>query len=82
MYPCVTHVSASDDYILALDFENGETRLLDMKPYLGFGVFHKLQSQEFFNQVRITFDAIAWPSGIDLDPEFIYQNSINKKGMK
>jgi len=46
-----------------------------MKPYLDFGVFRRLQSQEFFNQVRISFDTLEWPAGIDLDPEFVYQKS-------
>jgi hypothetical protein len=75
MNPSVTRVAPQDNFVLALEFDNGEERVLDMKPYLDFGVFRRLQSQEFFNQVRISFDTLEWPAGIDLDPEFVYQKS-------
>lgn len=75
MNPTVTRVAPQDNFVLALEFDNGEERVLDMKPYLDFGVFRRLQSQEFFNQVRISFDTLEWPAGIDLDPEFVYQKS-------
>jgi hypothetical protein len=78
MSPSLTRVAAQDNFVLALEFDNGEARVLDMKPYLNFGVFRKLQSRELFSQVRISFDTLEWPTGIDLDPEFIYQKSINK----
>ena len=36
MYPAVTSVTAQDDYVLAVEFDHGEFRRLDMKPYLDF----------------------------------------------
>ena len=45
-----------------------------MKPFLDFGVFQDLKDQTIFQQVRISFDTIEWPGGIDLDPEFVYQH--------
>lgn len=81
MYPVVTRVSPGDKYVLLLQFDNGQTGKLDMSPYLDFGVFHKLKNKDNFNQVRISFDTIEWPCGVDLDPEFVYQktalNSVN-----
>jgi hypothetical protein len=79
MNPTVTRVAPQDNFVLALEFDNGEERVLDMKPYLDFGVFRRLQSQEFFNQVRISFDTLEWPAGIDLDPEFVYQKSTTRR---
>lgn len=74
MYPSVTNVIASEDFILSIDFDNGEHGILDMKPYLDFGVFRRLKDRSMFKRVRVTFDTLEWDAGIDLDPEFVYDN--------
>ncbi len=75
MYPSVTGVVPNDDYLLSVEFDNGEKRVLDMKPYLDFGVFQKLKEPEEFSRVRVSFDTIEWESGADLAPEFVYAKS-------
>lgn len=45
-----------------------------MKPFLDFGVFRNLKDETAFGQVRVSFDTIEWPGGIDLDPEFVYRH--------
>ncbi len=75
MYPSVTAVSPAADYTLVVEFENGERGKLDMKPYLGFGVFQRLKDSAEFRKVHIAFDTIEWESGVDLDPEFVYTKS-------
>ena len=72
MYPSVSKVVAGDDYVLSVDFDNGECGMLDMKPYLDFGVFQRLKNRSAFERVRVAFDTIEWDSGVDLDPEFVY----------
>lgn len=72
MYPAVVSVVCEEDYTLSVAFENGETGLLDMKPYLDFGVFKEIKKPEIFETVHVSFDTIAWASGADLDPEFVY----------
>ena len=37
MYPAVKNVTPVEDYFLSIDFDNGESGILDMKPYLDFG---------------------------------------------
>ena len=74
MYPSVTDVTPSEEYRLFISFENGERGILDMQPFLDFGVFRDLKEHEVFRQVRVSFDTIEWPGGIDLDPEFVYRN--------
>jgi len=76
MHPAVIKVVPCSNYILSLDFENGEKGKLDLKPVLNFGVFQKLKDPKEFNQVRVSFDTIEWSCGVDLDPEYIYKNSI------
>jgi hypothetical protein len=72
MYPSVKNVVPTEDYMLSIDFDNGEHGTLDMKPFLDFGVFRRLKDRGAFKRVRVAFDTIEWDSGIDLDPEFVY----------
>ncbi|MFP4683952.1 MAG: DUF2442 domain-containing protein [Ectothiorhodospira sp.] len=67
------NVTPSDDYTLQVAFDNGERGTLDMKPYLDFGVFQRLKDRNAFKRVRVSFDTVEWDSGIDLDPEFVYE---------
>ena len=71
--PVVVSVSNEEDHTLLVAIESGEKGLLDMKPYLDFGIFRKIRNQKVFETVRVSFGTIAWESGADLDPEFVYE---------
>ena len=73
MHPAVISVEYEDNYILSVSFDNGENGLLDMKPYLDFGIFKKIKDPDIFKTVHVSFDTIAWESGADIDPEFVYE---------
>ena len=73
MQPSVAKVVPAQEYILLIDFDNGEQGVLDMKPYLHFGIFQRLNDIDIFKQVQRSFDTVAWPVGIDLDPAFVYE---------
>ena len=73
MYPSVCEVTPNRDFSLNIVLDTGENRLLDMKPYLDFGVFKKLRDYEKFKHARVAFDTIEWDEGVDLDPEFVYE---------
>jgi hypothetical protein len=75
MYPAVKSVTPNDNHTLFLVFDNGEKGILDIKPYLDFGVFSRIQDINNFKQVKVAFDTIEWAIGVDLDPEFIYQKT-------
>ena len=72
MYPSITDVNPKEDFTLHIAFDNGEKGVLDMKPYLDFGVFQKITDYKKFKCVRVAFDTIEWDSDVDLDPEFVY----------
>ncbi len=78
MYLGIKEVQPLEDYKLKLKFENDEEKIFDLKPYLNLGKFSELQDPELFKKVRISFDTIEWPNGIDLDPEFLYKHSKNE----
>ena len=59
MHPAVISVECEENDILSVVFDNGENGLLDMKPYLNFGVFKTLKDPSVFETVHVSFDAIA-----------------------
>lgn len=79
MHPSVKKVVPHEDYTLAVDFDNGESGTLDMKPFLDFGIFQRIKDREAFRRVRVAFDTVEWDSGVDLDPEFVYAKCAERK---
>ena len=75
MYIGIKSVKPLEDYEILLEFENGEERIFDLKPYLSLGKFFELKDPNKFKTVRVSFDTIEWDNNIDLDPEFLYEKS-------
>lgn len=75
MYYAVKSVKPLDDYCLQLQFEAGEVKVFDCKPYLEIGRFKELKAQSVFQSVKVAFDSIEWSNGLDLDPELLYNKS-------
>jgi hypothetical protein len=73
MYLSVNKVKPLNDYRLELTFENKEVKIFDVKPYLDTGLFRRLKDENFFKMVKVSYDTIEWPNGIDLDPEVLYE---------
>lgn len=51
---------------LALEFENDEQRIFDMKPYLSRGIFVRLQNRALLQAARLVAGSAEWPGGLDL----------------
>ncbi len=79
MHPAVVNVVPRDNYQIYVEFDNDECGILNMEPYLDFGIFSKIKDQSLFAKVRISFDTIEWGNGIDLDPQFVYDKCIKEK---
>lgn len=76
----IKKVKPLENYELLIEFENGEKRVKDMKPYLDKGVFSKLKNKNFFNTVKVSYGTICWGENIDLCSDNIYiTSSIYKK---
>jgi len=72
----VTNVDYVRDYLLSVTFNNAETKVVDMKPYVGGnGVFRPLENIEYFK--RVTLDhvgtTICWENGADICPDVLYE---------
>mgnify|MGYP000884922277 FL=1 len=79
MHPAVVNVVPRDNYQIYVEFDNNECGILNMEPYLDFGIFRKIKDQSLFAKVRVSFDTIEWGNGIDLDPQFVYDKCIKEK---
>ena len=71
-------VTPDDNYVLSVVFDNGEKGYLDMKPVLDFGIFQRIKDNYAFRRVRVSFDAIEWDCGVNLDPEYAYSRCMTK----
>lgn len=73
----VTHVTVQPDFILLLKFENGERRSFNMSTYIDQKPWTKLKSGNTFQGAFVENGTVAWPGGIDIDPETLYERSVS-----
>ena len=68
MIPRVKQVQACDDYVLHITFDNGITKLYDVKPRLNDQRFSILRDRGFFKAVQVDCGGfgISWNDDIDL----------------
>ncbi|MBA4093412.1 MAG: DUF2442 domain-containing protein [Candidatus Accumulibacter sp.] len=72
----VTRVTVRPDFILLLEFENGERRSFDMANYIDQKPWVRLKSGNVFQGAFIENGSVAWPGNIDIDPETLYDLSV------
>ena len=72
----VISVQASADYILLLEFENGERRVFDMAPFMDRRPFIRLKNSLIFTKATVDYGTVVWPGNIDIAPETLYDLSV------
>lgn len=74
----VTAVEPLPSFKLRLTFCNGECRVYNMTSFLAraSGVFIPLRRRAKFREAFVAHGTVCWPSGLDLDPKLLYQQSI------
>jgi len=76
--PHVIGLGALKDYRLRLTFDDGLTGDVDLSNLLDAGpVFQPLRDPQFFAQAYVDpkTRTVAWPGGIDLDPEGLHEEA-------
>ncbi len=76
MTPDVIHVKPKANYSIEVVFENGETRLFDMKPYLQYPAFSLLSKNNFFMNAHVANGTVAWNDEIDLSQDTLYLRGV------
>jgi hypothetical protein len=72
----VTQVQAYPDYSLRAEFETGEVRHFDMRPYLNYPAFAQLKEPGFFMRAHVQHGVVVWSEDIDLAPDTLYLRSV------
>ena len=75
MTPKAINVEAIENYELKVTFDNGETRIFDVKPYLNHELFAELKNEKLFKTVKIAGLSIEWDNGVDICPDELYNLS-------
>ena len=69
----ITEVKPLENYRLFLQFDNGESGVVDLSDLVGRGVLEAWNKDGAFKQVHITaLGALEWPGEIDLCPDALY----------
>lgn len=69
-------VKALQDFLLYIEFQNGEKKIYDMKEMLKFDYYKNLRNREIFKTVCVYGITLKWCTGEDIAPEKIYFDSV------
>jgi hypothetical protein len=70
----VKKIKYRKDYIYFVEFDDGTKGNIDFSEYLSRGpVFKPLSDLDFFKKAVIEGGTIAWPDGLDISPETLYE---------
>jgi len=77
MTPDVVKVVAMPGFLLEAEFETGEIRQFDMRPYLGYPAFMLLNEPGFFMRAKVQNGDVIWNDEIDLSPDTLYLQGVS-----
>jgi hypothetical protein len=63
------------DYTVEFVFDDLRTGTVDIRRFLGRGIFRVLLDKKKFNQFKVDAElgTICWPNGADIAPETLYE---------
>ncbi|MCQ4638041.1 DUF2442 domain-containing protein [Anaerovorax odorimutans] len=74
--PVAQKVVPVSDYQIMIEFDNGERKLFDVKPYIKGEWYEELGDESYFKSVAADGFTVCWPHGQDLCPDEIYFDSV------
>jgi hypothetical protein len=78
----ITKVLLEGDYIVSIEFNDGQNGLINLKNELEKdhrAIIQELLDLEKFNTVKIKFDTLSWDNGVDFAPEYLYEQMVLQK---
>ena len=70
--PTAVNVLALDDARILVEFDTGERRIMDVKPYIKGEWYGMLSNPSYFRTVRTNGYTVEWKDGQDLCPDELY----------
>ena len=74
----VTNVNVLSGYKLQVVFDDGVSGEIDLKNFIGKGVFSSLTDKTLFNKVYSTGYSIAWNDDLEIDAVTVYAELLKK----
>jgi hypothetical protein len=74
----ITNVNALSGYKLQVVFDDGVSGEIDLKDFIGNGVFASLTDHTLFNKAYTTGYSIAWNDELEIDAVTVYAEILNK----
>lgn len=74
--PTATKVFPLDNYMLKIEFDNGEIKIFDVKPYINGNWYSELADKNYFKTVTTNQVSVEWENGQDICPDELYYNSV------
>ena len=71
----ITDVKTQENFLLLLEFENGEKKEFDCKPLFEKKPFQVLKDEQFFKNAKLGYGTVVWSDEIDISPETLYIDS-------
>ena len=77
--PAVVSVRPAGGHRLLLEFDNGESRQLDVKPYMQGSWYGRLADPAYFSTAHVVDGGrtVAWVDGQDIAPHELYELSVS-----
>ena len=68
-------------YAVQITFNDLRKGTVDLKKYLGRGIFKELTKIENFKRFKVDAEmgTLSWPNGADIAPEVLYQDAFAKR---
>ena len=73
--PTAVKVVPLNDYFLKVTFDNAQTRLFNVEPYIKGEWYGKLAKNDYYKLATPDGFTVVWPDGQDICPDELYYNS-------
>ena len=77
--PRIKEIKILDNFKFKILYVNGQKKIYDMKKSLNYDFYKNLKNPNYFKLAKSVGTTIQWPNGEDIDPNDLYENSINYK---
>jgi hypothetical protein len=70
--PEINRAKRVNGYIIAMRFNDGTEKQVDISQWFKGPVFRELKDPKFFAKFFVEGGTLAWPNGVDIAPEALY----------